>query len=223
MTTQKATRAIGIMAVLFFGGRAFAIELCDAEAKGDRISITRHIIRAQTKTTTKTVMVEVDGNQVPEVIEQTETVEIPVIMRRIEPVGNYRVTDIGDQEVSEEKVIRMLATRQQIVYLRTELPAIRRGVFKPTALFFEWKGTILKKKYAKQLEKLAYRQREIIKLRYGLSDGYVYTDEEIAHIFKITPTEVDAVIHEIRETADLPLPEPPEPALEDDTYLGDSE
>ena len=38
------------------------------------------------------------------------------------------------------------------------------------------------------LNKLTYREREIIKLRYGLgdADGYTYTLEEVAKIFKIT-------------------------------------
>ena len=32
----------------------------------------------------------------------------------------------------------------------------------------------------------SYREREIIKLRYGLGDGYSYTLEEVGHIFKVT-------------------------------------
>ncbi len=35
------------------------------------------------------------------------------------------------------------------------------------------------------LETLSYREREVIKLRYGLSDGEVYTLDEVAHIFKV--------------------------------------
>ncbi len=36
------------------------------------------------------------------------------------------------------------------------------------------------------LETLSYREREIIKLRYGLGDGYSYTLEEVGHIFNVT-------------------------------------
>ena len=36
------------------------------------------------------------------------------------------------------------------------------------------------------LKTLSYREREIIKLRYGLGDGYSYTLEEVGHIFKVT-------------------------------------
>ena len=36
------------------------------------------------------------------------------------------------------------------------------------------------------LQGLTYIEREIIKLRYGLGDGYSYTLEEVGHIFKVT-------------------------------------
>jgi len=36
------------------------------------------------------------------------------------------------------------------------------------------------------LRSLTYREREIIKLRYGLGDGYSYTLEETGRIFKVT-------------------------------------
>jgi RNA polymerase primary sigma factor len=37
-----------------------------------------------------------------------------------------------------------------------------------------------------ELSKLTFREREIIKLRYGLDGGYVYTLEEVARKFKVT-------------------------------------
>ena len=45
---------------------------------------------------------------------------------------------------------------------------------------------MLRIKIAKVLKSLSYREREIIKLRYGLGDGYSYTLEEVGHIFKVT-------------------------------------
>ena len=36
------------------------------------------------------------------------------------------------------------------------------------------------------LESLNYREREIIRLRYGLSDGYAYTLSEVGKIFSVT-------------------------------------
>ncbi|MEX0678556.1 MAG: sigma-70 family RNA polymerase sigma factor [Pirellulales bacterium] len=45
---------------------------------------------------------------------------------------------------------------------------------------------MLRGRIAKVLKTLSYREREIIKLRYGLGDGYSYTLEEVGHIFKVT-------------------------------------
>jgi RNA polymerase primary sigma factor len=45
---------------------------------------------------------------------------------------------------------------------------------------------MLRHRIGKVLKTLSYREREIIKLRYGLGDGYSYTLEEVGHIFKVT-------------------------------------
>jgi RNA polymerase primary sigma factor len=45
---------------------------------------------------------------------------------------------------------------------------------------------MLRGQISKVLKTLSYREREIIKLRYGLGDGYSYTLEEVGHIFKVT-------------------------------------
>lgn len=45
---------------------------------------------------------------------------------------------------------------------------------------------MLRGRIGKVLKTLSYREREIIKLRYGLGDGYSYTLEEVGHIFKVT-------------------------------------
>jgi hypothetical protein len=42
------------------------------------------------------------------------------------------------------------------------------------------------------LKTLTYREREIVKLRYGLGDGYVYTRAEVGKIFKATESGVRA-------------------------------
>ena len=43
------------------------------------------------------------------------------------------------------------------------------------------------------LKTLSYREREIIKLRYGIGDGYTYTLEEVGRIFKVTRERVRQV------------------------------
>ena len=45
---------------------------------------------------------------------------------------------------------------------------------------------MLKEQIDRVLKTLTYREREIIKLRYGLGDGYTYTLEEVGRIFKVT-------------------------------------
>jgi RNA polymerase primary sigma factor len=49
---------------------------------------------------------------------------------------------------------------------------------------------MLKEKIDYVLKTLTYREREIIKLRYGLGDGYTYTLEEVGRIFKVTRERV---------------------------------
>jgi RNA polymerase primary sigma factor len=45
---------------------------------------------------------------------------------------------------------------------------------------------MLKERIDSILKTLSYREREIIRLRYGLGNGYTYTLEEVGQIFKIT-------------------------------------
>jgi RNA polymerase primary sigma factor len=52
---------------------------------------------------------------------------------------------------------------------------------------------MLKDRIDEILKTLTYREREIIKLRYGLGDGYTYTLEEVGRIFKVTRERVRQV------------------------------
>jgi RNA polymerase primary sigma factor len=49
---------------------------------------------------------------------------------------------------------------------------------------------LLREKIDALLKTLTYREREIIRLRYGLRDGYTYTLEEVGRIFKVTRERV---------------------------------
>jgi RNA polymerase primary sigma factor len=49
---------------------------------------------------------------------------------------------------------------------------------------------ILRERIEHLLKTLTYREREIIRLRYGLGDGYTYTLEEVGRIFKVTRERV---------------------------------
>ncbi|OHB80336.1 MAG: RNA polymerase sigma factor RpoD [Planctomycetes bacterium RBG_16_55_9] len=52
---------------------------------------------------------------------------------------------------------------------------------------------MLKERIDIVLKTLTYREREIIKLRYGIGDGYTYTLEEVGRIFKVTRERVRQV------------------------------
>ncbi len=49
---------------------------------------------------------------------------------------------------------------------------------------------MLRDRIEELLKTLTYREREIIRLRYGLGDGYTYTLEEVGRIFKVTRERV---------------------------------
>ena len=49
---------------------------------------------------------------------------------------------------------------------------------------------MLKDRIHSVLQTLSFREREIIKLRYGIGDGYTYTLEEVGRIFKVTRERV---------------------------------
>lgn len=49
---------------------------------------------------------------------------------------------------------------------------------------------LLRERIEALLKTLTYREREIIRLRYGLGDGYTYTLEEVGRIFKVTRERV---------------------------------
>ncbi len=49
---------------------------------------------------------------------------------------------------------------------------------------------MLKDRIGNVLDTLTFREREIIKLRYGIGDGYTYTLEEVGRIFRVTRERV---------------------------------
>ena len=51
-------------------------------------------------------------------------------------------------------------------------------------------NSLLREKIDGLLKTLTFREREIIRLRYGLTDGYCYTLEEVGRIFKVTRERV---------------------------------
>ena len=82
----------------------------------------------------------------------------------------------------------------------------------------------LKAGIAQALQSLNYREREIIRLRYGLSDGYTYTLSEVGKIFSVTRERIRQIecdaLRKLQQPSctaklvsflDSPMPAPPPP------------
>ena len=79
------------------------------------------------------------------------------------------------------------AKRDVISYMKEGL---RMRGDKETKEFWDTKKTKLKTKLEEVLETLTNREREIIKLRYGLWDGYTYTLEEVGAFIGVTKERI---------------------------------
>ena len=54
----------------------------------------------------------------------------------------------------------------------------------------EFDGTALAQQVEEVLEPLTGQEREVVRLRYGLADGYTHTLEEVGQKFGITPERI---------------------------------
>ncbi|MFN5103544.1 MAG: sigma-70 family RNA polymerase sigma factor, partial [Planctomycetota bacterium] len=141
------------------------------------------------------------------VADQSRTIRIPVhmveTMSRVRNVSRQLLQELGREptleetarraETTVEEARRVLAMSRYPISLdrpvgnsedsqfgdllpdgAAESPAIGAG------------QEMLRNRINSVLKTLSYREREIIKLRYGLGDGYSYTLEEVGHIFKVT-------------------------------------
>ncbi len=145
------------------------------------------------------------------IADQARTIRIPVhmieTMSRLRKVAKQLLQEMGREPtieetadaagVSLEETKRVLSISRQPISLDRPVGEGDDSYFGD---FIEDGGSdspvsaatseMLKDKIDTVLKTLTYREREIIKLRYGLGDGYTYTLEEVGRIFKVTRERV---------------------------------
>jgi RNA polymerase primary sigma factor len=141
------------------------------------------------------------------VADQSRTIRIPVhmveTMSRVRNVSRQLLQELGREPTLEETARKARTTVDEArrVLAMSRYPiSLDRPVGNSEDSHFgdllpdgtaESPATgasqeMLRGRINKVLKTLSYREREIIKLRYGLGDGYSYTLEEVGHIFKVT-------------------------------------
>jgi RNA polymerase primary sigma factor len=141
------------------------------------------------------------------VADQSRTIRIPVhmveTMSRVRTVSRQLLQELGREPTLEETAKRAQTTvdeaRRVLAMSRYPISLDRpvgnsedsqfgdllpdSGAESPSTGAAQ---EMLRGRINAVLKTLSYREREIIKLRYGLGDGYSYTLEEVGHIFKVT-------------------------------------
>ncbi len=145
------------------------------------------------------------------IADQARTIRIPVhmidVLSRLRNISKKLLQELGREPTTEETAraadISVEETRRVLNIGRHPVSLDRPvGESEDCSFgeFIEDEGTLsplttathamLKDKIEGLLKTLTYREREIIRLRYGLGDGYTYTLEEVGRIFKVTRERV---------------------------------
>ena len=141
------------------------------------------------------------------VADQSRTIRIPVhmveTMSRVRTVSRQLLQELGREPTLEETARRAQTTvdeaRRVLAMSRYPISLDRPVGNSEDSQFGDLlpdsgaespatgaSQEMLRGRINAVLKTLSYREREIIKLRYGLGDGYSYTLEEVGHIFKVT-------------------------------------
>lgn len=145
------------------------------------------------------------------IADQARTIRVPVhmidVLSKLRNTSKRLLQSLGREPTTEETAIaagltldetrRVLAMGRQPVSLDRPVGESEDSCF---GEFIEDGGLprpdkaasneLLREKIEALLKTLTYREREIIRLRYGLGDGYTYTLEEVGRIFKVTRERV---------------------------------
>jgi RNA polymerase primary sigma factor len=145
------------------------------------------------------------------IADQARTIRIPVhmidVLSKLRNTAKRLQQEFGREPTTEEtaraadlsieETRRVLHIGRQPVSLDRPVGETEDSSF---GEFVEDRGThspissathgMLRDKIEALLKTLTYREREIIRLRYGLGDGYMYTLEEVGRIFRVTRERV---------------------------------
>lgn len=138
------------------------------------IRVPVHMIEAMTRLRAAARVLLQENGREPTVEEMAEAANVPLEEAR-------RVMRISRQPISLDKPIGDGEDNAFGDFIED------RGNDSPVS---NAASEMLKDKIDTVLKTLTYREREIIKLRYGLGDGYTYTLEEVGRIFKVTRERV---------------------------------
>ncbi len=145
------------------------------------------------------------------IADQARTIRIPVhmidVLMKLRNAAKKLLQEMGREPTTEETAIaagitleeteRVLDIGRHPISLDRPIGEGDDGCF---GEFVQDMGTesphklanngLLRERIEELLKTLTFREREIIRLRYGLADGYSYTLEEVGRIFKVTRERV---------------------------------
>jgi RNA polymerase primary sigma factor len=145
------------------------------------------------------------------IADQARTIRVPVhmidVLSKLRNTSKRLLQEIGREPTSEEVAtaanLSVDETRRVLAMGRHPVSLDRPVGESEDSCFGEFiedgrlprperaaSNELLREKIESLLKTLTYREREIIRLRYGLGDGYTYTLEEVGRIFKVTRERV---------------------------------
>jgi RNA polymerase primary sigma factor len=142
------------------------------QARTIRIPVHMIDVLSKLRTTAKKLLHELGREPSPE--EVAEVADVPVEEAR-------RVMEMGRQPMSLDRPVGESEDASFSEFVEDV------GGVSPTQ---STTHGLLRDRIDSLLKTLTYREREIIRLRYGLTDGYTYTLEEVGRIFRVTRERV---------------------------------
>ena len=145
------------------------------------------------------------------IADQSRTIRVPVhmidTMSKVRTVTRQLVQELGREPTPEETAQRAglsLDDTRCILKMSRQPLSLDQPVgdhddsyfgefledYRDDDPLYETNQDALKSRIEEVMEGLNYREREILRLRYGLADGYSYTLEEVGKIFSVTRERV---------------------------------